>query len=488
MVDGASEALQAGDAFARGGQPQRALEAWRSALAAQPGSLPAHARLAMALLEMRRYHEAEPHFQFLLDACRDDATARLGLAYALQRQGRYRDAADHYLGVLSTGPGNVQALMGLGSCRRSLGEHAEACDCFTRALAADPACVDAWYALAMLRRFAPGDPLPAQCEALQVKVAGMVPKQQAKYWFALGKMREDRGDYPGAFNAYTVGNRAHAAGFVLDESGEDAWLRHACALFDRARMHIHPPSRDGTTRVPVFVVGMPRSGSTLIEQILASHPRVHGAGEITDLADLIAARTGAGDAWPDAVAALPPPALRELGEAYVERVWRSAPQASHVVNKLPLNYRHVGAIRMLLPQARVIHSMRDPLDTCLSCYARLFEGDNLAYTYDLGSLGRYYQRYAAMMRHWRSVLPYGAMLEVRYEDVVGDTEAQVRRMLDYLGLGWDPACLAFHRNTRVVATASRVQVREPIHRGSVGRWKRFEAQLHPLRDQLGLHA
>jgi hypothetical protein len=233
--------------------------------------------------------------------------------------------------------------------------------------------------------------------------------------------------------------------------------------------------------VPVFVVGMPRSGTSLIEQILASHPAVHGAGEIPDLRDVLVTKLGEPHGWPEQASRLSRDALREMGDAYVERVFRRAPHATHVVNKTTLNYRHVGLIRMLLPQACIVHAVRDPMDSCFSCFSHLFNGDNLPYSYDLQTLGRYYVRYAKLMQHWRAVVP-DAVFDVRYEELVRDTEGQVRRMLDHLGLEWNAACLDFHRNRRVVETASRAQVTQPIYRNSVARWQRFEKHLRPLME------
>ena len=166
----------------------------------------------------------------------------------------------------------------------------------------------------------------------------------------------------------------------------------------------------------------------------------------------------------------------------MERAWRQAPQATHVTDKLPANYLHVGMIQLMLPHAKIVHAMRDPMDSCFSCYARLFEDGHLGFSYDLGSVGRRYVRYIGLMRHWHRVLPAGAVLDLRYEDMVADTAGQARRLLDYLGLPWDEGCLDFHRNERVVRTASIAQVRKPIYGSSVARWKRFEKHLAPLLE------
>jgi hypothetical protein len=230
---------------------------------------------------------------------------------------------------------------------------------------------------------------------------------------------------------------------------------------------------------------MPRSGTTLVEQILASHPLVHGAGELPDLPRLIGAlesEAGA-PAFPELANTLSGEIVARLGAAYLDGLQARAPSASHIVDKLPSNFLRVGLIRLALPGARIIHVERDPIDTCLSCFSKLFTGD-LPFTYDLAELGRYYRAYRDVMAHWRQVLPPGAMLDVRYEDVVTDLEGQARRLFAYCDIPWDDTCLAFHRNRLVVRTASNAQVRRPLYASSVGRWHDLAALAGPLREIL----
>lgn len=469
------------DAAARARQLPAAARAFRILLDRYPDFPGAHGNLAFVLLDLKAYAEAAKHFIAALAIEPDAARFLVGLGYCRQRQGDWEAAGDHYTRALALEPGQIQALLGLGTCARQQGRLDAAADWFRRALAADPLCVDAYHLLSPLQHFAADDPVLAQCEAVQARVATLPPVKRARYWFALGKLREDVARYDAAFTAYANGNQTRAALFALDESSADAWLQQTREAFTAELLARCPAPAATGTRIPVFVVGMPRSGTSLIEQILDSHPQVHGAGEIPDLGTVLTPRAGAPPAWPQTVPRLAADELRALGAAYLDRVFGRFPGATHVVNKTTLNYRHVGVIRMLLPQARIIHAMRDPMDSCFSCFTHLFDGDNLPYTYDLGTLGRYYIRYATLMRHWAEVLP-GAVLDVRYEDLVADTETQVRRMLDYVGLPWDPQCLDFHRNQRVVETASRAQVTRPIYRSSVARWRHFEAHLQPLLE------
>ena len=234
---------------------------------------------------------------------------------------------------------------------------------------------------------------------------------------------------------------------------------------------------------PIFIVGLPRSGTTLIEQIIASHPSVFGAGELRDMANLAQRLSGPGGAvFPEVVATLSSDTLRQLGCSYLRAVRRRAPDALRTTDKQPGNFALVGLIRLALPNARIIHVCRDVRDTALSCFSLLFTRGP-PYSYDLVELGHYCRAYLRLMAHWREASPDG-FLEVRYEDVVDDLESQARRIIAYCGLDWDDACLDFHRTSRPVYTASGAQVRQPIYRGSIGRWRVYEPYLRPLLDAL----
>lgn len=470
-------ALRVANAAARRGDRRLAIRLYGELLAAHPDFAPAHANLGLILNEARQFAEAEAHLRRALAADRHAVPVLLGLACALQHQGRFADAGAQYRRVLALKPASADACFGLGLSLLATSRLADARDAFAAAIRVQPDCVEAYHLLSTLRRCGPEDPLLAACEALKPRVASMPPMRQARYGFALGKMREDVGRFDAAFAAYAAGNAARASLFRLDESGEARRVAAVCSGFTARRLST-VPLEPAAARQPLFVVGVPRSGTTLVEQILASCAGVYGAGEVDDLQAVLREQLGSPEPW-DAIAALPSARLRALGQAYVDRLWRRAPEARCIVNKMPANFRFVGIIRMLLPQARIIHVLRDPMATCFSCYTRLFAGDSMPYSYDLAALGRYYRNYAEIIRHWRSVAP-DAMLDLRYEDLVSNPAREARRLLAYAGLPWDARCLEFHRNPRVVETASRAQVRRPIYRDSVDRWKHFEAHLEPL--------
>jgi len=229
---------------------------------------------------------------------------------------------------------------------------------------------------------------------------------------------------------------------------------------------------------------MPRSGTTLIEQILASHPKVFGAGELRELGRLTTSITGLDESeFPESVPAMSGGQFRQLGENYLRAVGHMAPGAKRITDKMPANFALAGLIHVALPKARLIHVRRDPRDTALSCFSILFTAGQ-DHTYDLAELGRYYRGYQALMDHWRDVLPEGIMLEVRYEEVVLDLEVQARRIIAHCGLEWNNACLSFHKTERSVRTASAMQVRQPIYRNSVGRWRAYEDVMQPFVQAL----
>jgi hypothetical protein len=302
--------------------------------------------------------------------------------------------------------------------------------------------------------------------------------------FALGKAYDDVGDHARAFEALLLGNRLKRQQILYDERATLAQFARIEALITKEMIGT---ARTGEgTPVPVLIVGMPRSGTTLVEQMLASHPNVFGAGELPDLATLTAGlRDASGSAYPECVATMGRDAVRACGDVYLEGLRRRAPDAACITDKLPANFAHLGFACRAVPNLRIVHVRRDPLDTCLSCFSKLFAQDQLHFAYDLGELGRYYQGYARLMAHWRKALPPRVMLELHYEELVADPEPHARRLFAHCGLAWDPACLRFHETRRPVRTLSAGQVREPLFLASVGRARPYREWLGPLIEAMG---
>ena len=272
---------------------------------------------------------------------------------------------------------------------------------------------------------------------------------------------------------------------VYDESAGQSLHDNIVRAFD-AEIFQRLVDVGDPSAVPIFILGMPRSGSTLIEQILASHPSVQAAGELRNLSAVVERSLQSGGrqfAYPEYLSLLGPDDFKRMGQAYLASLPPLPTGKTRLVDKAPGNFWYVGLIRLALPHAKIIHTVRDPVDTCVSCFSKLFSFGH-PFSYDLVELGHYYRRYSNLMDYWRSVLPAGSILDVAYEDVVDDLEGQARRMLDYCGLPWDPACLKFHETERPIITASNVQVRQPLYRTAVSRWRRYEKHLGPLLAEL----
>jgi tetratricopeptide (TPR) repeat protein len=332
--------------------------------------------------------------------------------------------------------------------------------------------------LAAVHRFGAQDGELAAMERLIGQVDTMTAEARITLHFALGKAYDDCGESVKAFRHYQEANQRKRRVIDYDEPAALSMIERTRSSFD-GELITRMGGRGDPSTVPIFILGMPRSGSTLIEQILASHRAVHGGDERSDFPELLG-RIG----YPEPAASLSEEGFSALGAAYAARLRALAPSALRVTDKLPGNFLYAGAIHLALPQARIIHSRRDAADTCFSCFTKLFRDEQQAFTYDLGELGRYYRAYQGLMAHWRALLPATVFLDVDYEALIDDTEGQARRLLAHCGLDWDPACLDFHHTRREVRTHSAAQVRRPIYRGSMGRWKHYGDLLEPLLRDL----
>jgi tetratricopeptide (TPR) repeat protein len=375
---------------------------------------------------------------------------------------------------------------------KDLGHLREAQEAYLEALRLDPSLADVYVNLADSKTFEPGDPHLSAMEALAAKTEGLSKTDRMQLDFALGKARADLEDYGRSFKHLLAGNAAKRATISYDENAAFALFDQIETVFTR-ELIARKSGRGDPSTLPIFVIGMPRSGTTLIEQIIASHPQVHGAGELQTLDEVILTARGADGnttPYPQFVPALDGSALRQIAVRYLTELRALAAKSGQInsaflTDKMPSNYFFVGLIHLALPNAKILHTVRDPVDTCVSCFSKLFSGEQ-TYSYDLGELGRYYRRYEQLMGHWRRVLPTDRILDVCYEDVVADLEAQARRIIAYCGLPWDDGCLSFHKTARPIRTASATQVRQPIYQNAVGRWRVYEEHLGPLLIALGI--
>ena len=465
---------------------REALASYDSALALQPGSFEAHSHRGCALRDLGRGAEALATFDRALALRPHASTGWINRGDALSDLGRTAEALASYDRAIAEDVSCAQAYSHKATLLFELGEVEQATRLSEQALDLDPRRTRSYYDLAKGKRFALGDRHLLAMQALAPEAAALHVEQQIYLQFALARALADTGQHEPAFQHLLEGNRLKRSRTVYNEAATLAALERTRAAFSPAivqRPHIGDPSA-----TPVFILGMPRSGSTLVEQILASHPNVFAAGEIDDFERELALAAAAMRAAPGAGSpiGLSDQGLRDLGAAYVARVTRQAPAVSRIVDKNPTNFRLIGLIHLALPNARIIHTRRDPLDTCLSCFEHLFQ--SLPFTYELGELGRYYRHYDALMAHWRAVLPPGVMLEVQYEELVADLASHAPRIIAHCGLPWNASCLEFHKTPRRVRTSSTAQVRQPVYQASVGRAQAVARFLGPLLAELRLPA
>jgi tetratricopeptide (TPR) repeat protein len=463
---------------------EEATQVLRRALGIEAQNPKIHLHLASVLIDLHQIDEASMAAEraLALDCDNHDVVNLIG-RIACQR-GDLEGGLTHYRRALALKPDLADAHNNMGNALKELGRLGEAKAAYLKALDLEPSLTSVYANLADSMKFTPGDAHLCAMEALD-RDAALGRTERMHLDFALGKAYADIADHTRSFQHLLKANAAKRRTVSYDENA-------VMTLFDRIEARFRPElvhAKSGLgdpSGLPIFVIGMPRPGTTLIEQILASHPHVHGAGELKTLESVVTTVQGPdGRAipFPDFVAGLDERALKAIGARYVASLRKLAPSAARVTDKMPSNFFFAGLIHLALPNARIIHSVRDPIDTCVSCFSKLFS-DQQDHTYDLGELGRYCRRYQALMAHWARVLPAGRIIDVRYEDVVADLEGEARRIIAHCGLDWDARCLAFHQTQRPVRTASASQVRQPIYGGAIGRWRVYEPFLGPLLAEL----
>jgi tetratricopeptide (TPR) repeat protein len=453
------------------------------AISLRPNDAEAHTALGNILLRLDKADEAMSHYRKALAYAPAHVEGHNGLGLACHMLGRSEEAIGHYRRALAIRPSDIEAFTRLGEAFQALGDPSEAHHFFEQAVLLAPRKAGGHWNLANAKRFAQDDPHFAAMLDLARDYTSLTADEQIDLHFALGKAFADIGGREQSFYHLLHGNSLMRRHTGYDETGALGQLDRIKTVFSAALMR-DKTDRGDRSAVPIFIVGMPRSGTTLIEQIIASHPKVFGAGELRVMANLAEALGGAGGPWfPEAAAAMTAEELRQLGGDYVRAVRRLSPAADRITDKMPGNFALARLIRLALPNARIIHVSRDPRDTAFSCFSILFARGH-EFTYELSELGRYFRAYQSLIDHWRDVMP-DTMLEVRYEDVVADLESQARRIIDHCGLEWDDVCLSYHQTVRSVRTASANQVRLPIYGSSIGRWRPYEKELQPLLQFLG---
>ena len=464
-----------------------------AALQLAPNYLAARLDYVRVLIDRQKYPRAREEIDTLLRLEPGNRDYLSLYAAACAGLGEHETAIALYRQLLAASPASADLHVSLGHCLKTVGRQKEATESYLMAAAARPSFGDAWWSLANLKTYRFSENEIAHMLAAEAAPATH-PVDRYHLCFALGKAFEDRNEYAESWQFYERGNALKRAESRyhpdITETNTRKQIEVCTAQFFAARVGAGVPDPD-----PILVVGLPRSGSTLIEQILASHSQVEGTQELPDIQRIVlemrAKQSGPGDprlrtvkdnSYPDVLAELAPEDFRRLGERYMTDTRAYRGHKPFFIDKMPNNFRHIGLIHLMMPNAKIIDVRREPMACCFSNLKQLFAGGQ-EFTYSIGDIARYYRTYLELMRHWDAVLP-GRVLRVWYEDVVEDLEGNVRRILEFCSLEFEPACVDFYKTERSVRTASSEQVRQPIFRDGLFQWRNYEPWLGPLKDSL----
>ena len=434
-------------------------------------------KAAAALREIEALEKIDPH----------NPSYRNLKAVVLVKVGEYQESIEIYAEVLAAHPGHAKIWLSYGHALATAGRQQESIAAYRRSIELAPHFGEAYWSLANLKTFRFGAEA-MQAMQQQLERRDLTDEDRWHFEFAIGKALEDDGRYPASFDHYASANARRRSHLDYHPDEMSAFVRESMRLFSPeffdSRAAYGSPAAD-----PIFIVGLPRAGSTLIEQILACHPSVEGTMELPDMLTLAGELAGTRKPaeeprYPRMLATLSPEACREFGERYIEdtRIQRKSAKPMFI-DKMPNNFLHIGLIRLVLPNAKIIDARRHPMACCFSAFKQHF-AEGHRYSYDLEELGRFYREYVELMAHFDRVIP-GKIHRVIYENLIDDTETEVRRLLAYCGLPFDAACLRFYENDRPVRTPSSQQVRKPIYREGVEHWRHYDSRLEPLRRVLG---
>ena len=464
------------------GKHRLAARMLRNTVKLAPDFFGAQIDLARALLEIEALEECETVLQRAIKMRPKLPQPRSMLGNVYNKMGRFEDGVEAFKSALQQQPNHAGSMAGLGHSLKTIGRQEESVDIYRDCIKNFPTFGEAYWALANLKTFRFSDDEIAALEK-HVDDEKLPDETRVNLNYSLGKAYEDRGDYDLAFQRYDQGSQLRRPHESYDpvhtETVHDQIIETISAEFIEKNLGNGNPDD-----APIFIVGLPRSGSTLVEQILASHSQVDGTHELPDLPRVIHTinrQRPQGDNYPQALRHYGKD-LAKLGDQYIESTARFRKGSPFFTDKMPNNFASIGLIALILPNAKIVNARRHPLDSCMGSFKQLFYKGQ-SFTYDLVELGEYYLEYQRLMDHWHNILP-GKVLDVHYEDMVADQESQTRRLLEYCGLPWEDGCLKFYETDRAVITASSEQVRQPIYSKSVNSWRRFEPHLGPLIEVL----
>ncbi|MBF0194059.1 MAG: sulfotransferase [Magnetococcales bacterium] len=463
------------------GEVEKAATNFKKAIKIKPDYSDAHYNLGNLQQEQGDLSQAIKSYEKAIAINPNNAVFHCNLGNAIYQQSKLEKAAISYKKAIALQPDFAMALSNLALIQTAQGQVNAAILNHQKAIAAQPSYAKAHYNLSRTKK----DTGLTELQLMQDLLAHATNSNDKMYFnFAMGQALLNIKKYPQAFACFVEANNHARSEFHFDINDEKFLFTYFHKFFN-ADFFKKRESYGHIDKTPIFIVGMPRSGSTLIEQILASHPDVYGAGELHILKEILLKNTPSNliNQTPETIAQKDFAAIDQLGAEYINKLRDINQNAKFIINKLPANFLYIGIIKLLLPNAKIIHSTRNPADTCLSIFQIKFS-EHQPYAYNLVELGQYYRLYSEMMNHWHTLFP-GFIYDLCYENLIVNQEGETRKLLQFCGLDWQNSCLDFFKNSRQVESASNIQVRNPIYPSSVKRWQRFERELKPLLDVLG---
>jgi len=464
------------------GQLTEALTSFRRAISLNPEYAEAYCNQGNILMSEGHMDEAAASYRQAIILKPDYVDAHYNLGTALMAQGNLEETIASFRRALRLRPDFAEAHCNLGITLKELGEIDAAVASFKKALQLNPNFALAYNSLALLIKFTEVDNIILAMQKLYSKEETSDPDRR-DLGFALGKAFEDLNLYEKSFEYILEANRLKRLEYNYSIQNDANFIEKIKKIFSPDFFSLHQ-GLGCQDKSPIFIVGMPRSGTSLVEQVLASHPLVFGAGELEILGSLIntVCKESSAERFPECARDLDETALAKIGSEYITEIRQYSTDAQYITDKMPYNFLRLGLIKIILPRAKIIHCTRDPMDNCYSIFKKDFRGDH-GYAFTMEELGQYYTLYRGLMAHWEMLLP-DFICSIQYEEMVSGQEAQTKRLLDFCGLPWDNRCLDFYKTKRRVSTASFAQVRRPIYRDSVQLWRHYEKQLEPLKESL----
>ncbi|MBL4691834.1 MAG: tetratricopeptide repeat protein [Magnetovibrio sp.] len=464
------------------GQTKAAIDNYQLAISKKSDFAEAYNNMGLCLEKLGMSDAAKVCFESVIAINPEISEAHNNLGLIVFDAGDLKTALKHYFIALKHDPKFMRAFNNIANVYKAMGERDQAFEYYRKTIELDPDIAEAHKNLALMKKHKEYDQDLENMESFFGR-PGVSEDQKMHLAYGLGKAFDELHRYDEAFEYLAFGNKTYRASYDYNSQQDLDYFNHIKEVFNASLFETRKNMgcEDAT---PIFILGMPRSGTTLVEQILSSHPDVFGAGELRTLSQIIVKHQTQENIakYPDVVKDIKDTNFNELGRQYVQAIRAHDPGVRFIINKMPGNFLYIGLIKLILPKAKIIHCKRSPEDTCLSIFRYHFSGLH-EYAQDLKELGQYYNQYHDLMDHWHQHLP-GFVYDIQYEDLIADQGGQTKALLDFCGLEWDDACLDFHKSKRAVSTASTEQVRRPIYKDSVQAWKHYEKQLAPLIEVL----